>query len=257
MLHKLLPTTIIAILALGHAVAAAPQLQVSCGLPDDPPCPSGEACCVVFTVPVNPAGYLVAEVCKLREGLSRVMDNQGVDVGGCLELAALYRTTRNSMLNKLDAIRFTAALRHAFGAASFLAQLWGGTSTQGFTSVETSWVNSITDGSGSSTEISLIPPSVLSSWDTSAKPGHGFSVTSAFRQLNGCRLAGSRAVVSEWDSRSNISGLKDDELLVPALQEVKGSYQGIGMTLQAAPDPDPTRPLRKVSRLGTTDVFGQ
>ncbi|KAJ7646257.1 hypothetical protein DFH06DRAFT_1135858 [Mycena polygramma] len=46
--------------------------------------------------------------------------------------------------------------------------------------------------------------------------------------------------------------LKDDEVLV--LQDLKGSYQGIVMKLQAAPDPDSTRPL-KVSPLGTADVL--
>ncbi|KAJ7646260.1 Glp-like protein [Mycena polygramma] len=81
------------------------------------------------------------------------------------------------------------------GAIAYLQTGGCGLNGEGCTLIETSLVNPTTDGSGSSTDISLIPPSVLRFWDTPAKtdlflPNHAFSVTSGFGYLNGCQPAG-------------------------------------------------------------------
>ncbi|KAJ7635684.1 hypothetical protein DFH06DRAFT_1336342 [Mycena polygramma] len=63
------------------------------------------------------------------------------------------------------------------GAIAYLQTGGCGFNGEGCTLIETTLVNPTTDGSGSSTDISLIPP-------------HSFSVTTGFGYLNGCQPAG-------------------------------------------------------------------
>ncbi|KAJ3993582.1 hypothetical protein F5050DRAFT_1577294, partial [Lentinula boryana] len=62
-------------------------------------------------------------------------------------------------------------------ACQFYIHLGCGTDGEGCTMVETTLINPTTPGSGSSTDITLIPP-------------HSFSVTTGFGYFNGCNGAG-------------------------------------------------------------------
>ncbi|KAJ7782247.1 hypothetical protein DFH07DRAFT_1055105 [Mycena maculata] len=58
MFPKLISTAILAILVLGQGAVSVPQ-AATCGATGDPPCPSGQVCCILPSIPAHPGHSLV------------------------------------------------------------------------------------------------------------------------------------------------------------------------------------------------------